>query len=184
MNSNSIESFIYAREIEQGLVSLCFYDPERLAIVYQKLDPALAITQPHLRHILEAIKLAYCELGATDFPSVITVLREEGQLEACGGLDGVNQVLEAYRYPAKSPLVEERIFAHYLDMLARYAVGRANNMPVFFYNRGDLLLKLNKCHQFQRSPHYLGQGKVNGRLYTASAYQDSEGTLSVSLLPK
>jgi hypothetical protein len=177
-------TFHFAPEIEQSLLSLCFYAPERIAVLKRELDPQVHITRPELRYILEAIELAYRELGATDFASVIQTLRELGHLEDCGGAPGVNQVFEEYRYGFSSPQAEEEIFAHYIEMLKRYAVARSSNSNLLFFNRGDLVLALNKAKQSPRSPDYTGNGKVAGKPYSAIAYQLKDGNLCVSLLPK
>jgi DnaB-like helicase N terminal domain len=179
-----LSTFHFAPEIEQSLVSLCFYAPERIAMLKRELDPQVHITRPELRHILEAIELAYRELGESDFASVISTLRELGRLEDCGGAPGVNQVFEEYRYGFSSPRAQEQIFAHYIEMLKRYAVARSSNSNLLFFNRGDLLLTPNKAKQSPHSPDYIGQGKVAGKPYSARAYQSMDGNLCVSLLPK
>jgi hypothetical protein len=183
-------SFYFAPEIEQALVSLVFYAPERLATVQRELDPEVHFIRPELRHILEAINLAYRELGTTDFASVIQTLRELGRLEDCGGPGGVNSVLEQYRYGFSSSQAEIEIFEHYIQMLQAYALARANQPPVSVYRflRGDLTLAANKAKAHERCPDYLGEGKIAGRLYRASAWaarsQDGQKILSVSLCPK
>jgi len=177
-------SFHFAPEIEQSLVSLCFYAPERIATLKRELDPKVHFTDPKLRFILEAIELAYRELGTNDFASVIQTLRELGRLDACGGPSGVNAIFEEYRYGFSSPQAQQEIFDHYLDMLKRYAVARSSNTNLLFFNRGDLVLTLNKAKATPRSPDYIGNGKVAGKPYSATAYQSKDGNLSVSLLPK
>jgi hypothetical protein len=177
-------TFHFAPEIEQSLVSLCFYAPERIAILKRELDLGLHFTRPQLRHILEAIELAYRELGQSDFASVIQTLRELGRLEDCGGPSGVNQIFEEYRYGFSSPQAQEEIFLHYVDMLKRYAVARESNTNVLFFNRGQLLLCPNKTKASPHSPDYIGKGKVAGKPYCATAYQSRDGNLCVSLLPK
>jgi hypothetical protein len=141
-------------------------------------------TRPELRFILQAIELAYRELGSSDFASVIQTLRELKCLEDCGGAPGVNQVFEEYRYGFSSPKAQQEIFDHYLDMLKRYAVARSSNTNLLFFNRGDLVLTLNKAKATPRSPDYIGIGKVAGKPYSATAYQSKDGNLCVSLLPK
>jgi DnaB-like helicase N terminal domain len=177
-------TFHFAPEYEQSLVSLCFYAPERIAVLKRELDPQVHFTRPELRHILEAIELAYGELGERDFAPVIQTLRELGHLEDCGGPSAVNAIFEEYRYGFSSPQAQEEIFNHYLDMLKRYALARSNNTNVLFFNRGDLLLSPNKAKQNPRSPDYIGNGKVAGKPYSATAYQSKDGNLCVSLLPK
>jgi hypothetical protein len=176
-------TFLFAPEIEQSLVALCFHDPGCIATVYRELDPQIHITQPHLRFILEAIDLACRELCTADFACVIQVLRELGRLEACGGTPGVNAIFEEYRYGFSSSEAQEEVFAHYLEMLKGYALGRKNNEPVYRFNRGDFKLVPNKARRSYSAPDFIGEGKVAGRLYRAAAWRSAEG-LSVSLIPK
>jgi DnaB-like helicase N terminal domain len=177
-------TFHFAPEIEQSLVSLCFYAPERIAMLRRELDPQVHFTRPELRHILVAIELAYGELGVSDFASVIQTLRELGRLEDCGGPAEVNAIFEEYRYGFSSAQAQEEIFLHYLDMLKRYALARSSNTNVLFFNRGDLLLSPNKTKASPHSPDYIGNGKIAGKPYLARAYQSKDGNLCVSLLPK
>jgi hypothetical protein len=183
-------TFHFAPEIEQSVVSLCFYAPERIAELKRELDPQVHLTRPELRYILEAIDLAYRELGVSDFASVIQTLRELGCLEACGGAAGVNQVFEEYRYGLSSEQALEQIFAHYLEMLKAYASARSNQPQVNVYRflRGDITLVKNKTRTSDRCPDWIGEGKVAGRTYRASAFsnQDKNGqsVLAISLCPK
>jgi DnaB-like helicase N terminal domain len=185
-----LSTFQFAPEIEQSMVSLCFYAPERIATLKRELDPQVHFTRPELRYILEAIELAYRELGSRDFASVIQTLRELSRLEACGGPSGVNSVFEEYRYGFSSPEAQEEIFAHYIEILKAYAQARSNQPPVNVYRflRGDITLVKNKTHVSDRSPDWIGEGKVAGRPYRASAFshQDKNGqsVLAISLCPK
>jgi DnaB-like helicase N terminal domain len=178
-----MDSFTFAPEIEQAMVSLCFYNPDRISVVMRELDPGVHFTQPHLRQILSAIDLAYRELGEHDFASVVTVLREQGQLNACGGSAGVNSVFEEFRYGFSSPQAEDEIFAHYIEMLKSYAIGRKTNEPVYRFNRGDIRLFPNKTKYSESAPDYVGEGKIAGRLYRAAEWINSGGHF-LSLIPK
>jgi DnaB-like helicase N terminal domain len=177
-------TFHFAPEIEQSLVSLCFYAPERIAVLKRELDPQIHFTRPELRHILEAIELAYRELGAKgDFATVICVLRELGRLEDCGAVRGVNAIFEEYRYGFSSEQALAEIFAHYIEMLKAYALGRQTAQPVFRFNRGDITLLPNKLKRSPSSPDFVGEGKVAGRFYRAAEWINSGGHC-VSLVPK
>ena len=177
------QTFIFAPEIEQALVALCFQAPHRVATVYRELDPAIHITRPELRFILEAIDLAYRELGEHDFASVVTVLREQGHWDACGGSLGVNSVFEEYRYGFSSPEAEQEIFSHYIEMLKAYALGRETNQLVYRFNRGDIRLVPNKTKHSESAPDYVGEGKVAGCLYRVAEWVNSQGHF-LSLIPK
>jgi hypothetical protein len=178
-----LSTFHFAPEIEQSLVSLCFYAPERIAVLKRQLDLGLHFTRPELRFILQAIELAWGELGERDFVSVIQTLRELGHLEDCGGAPGVNQVFEEYRYGFSSEQALEQIFTHYIEMLKAYALGRQTAQPVFRFNRGDIILLPNKLKRSPASPDFVGEGKVAGRCYRAAEWINSAGHC-VSLVPK
>jgi len=185
-----LSTFQFAHEYEQSLVSLCFYAPERIAIIKRELDPQIHITRPELRFVLEAIELAYRELGSSDFASVICVLRELGRLEVCGGAQGVNAVFEEYRYGFSSQEAQEEIFTHYIEMLKAYALARANQPQVNVYRfvRGDLRLVKNKTRSSERCPEWIGEGKIAGRIYRATGFsnhdKNGQSVLSISLCPK
>src|ERR1700756_1058313 len=90
--ASETSTFLFAPEIENAFMGLVWRQPDRLADVKRQLDPAIHFIQPHLRWILEAIDLAYRELGTVDFASVIQVLRELGRFEDVGGLEGAKDV--------------------------------------------------------------------------------------------
>jgi hypothetical protein len=183
-------TFQFSPEIEQSMVSLCFYAPERIATLKRELDPKVHFTDPKLRYILEAIELAYRESLASDFATVIQTLRELGRLDDCGGPAGVNQVFEEYRYGFSSPEASEEIFVHYIEMLKAYAQARSNQPPVNVYRfvRGDITLVKNKTRTSNRCPEWIGEGKVAGRTYRASAFsnhdKNGQSVLAISLCPK
>jgi hypothetical protein len=180
-----LTTFCFAPEIEQALVSLCFYAPERIATLKRELDLAVHITQPHLRFVLEAIELAYRELGASDFACVIQTLRELGRLEDCGGADGVNQIFEQYRYGVSSKEALEKIFAHYIEMLQAYALGRErqSSMPHFHFTGGKGTTTLNKVKRSNRDPDEIGAAVVAGKHYSVKLWREAEFT-NLRLAPK
>lgn len=196
-------TFVYAPEIEAGIVSICWHEPERLATIYRELDPTVHFTQPHLRHILEAIDLAYRDLGEVSWQAVIHVLRETGHLEDCGGLDGCNQIYRIEEEGNDLVCVEpdvrvpkpgwaertEKVFRHYLAMLKTYAVHRNMDppQPVIRFTGGELYLSLNKTKTKDSDPDLVGHGKVAGLSYKAAAWITTDpragDSLRVSLLP-
>lgn len=174
------ETFVFAPEIETAFVSICFHQPERCGAAYRELDPQVHFIQPHLRHILEAIDLAYRELGVADWPSVIQVLREQGRLEDCGGLDGVNAV---YATHIPTP-VTGQIFDHYLDLLKDYAVNRKLDPPqkTFRFTGGHGTLAKNKLKTKETEPDLVGYSKVAGRWYKAAGWFRGD-SVEFSLVP-
>lgn len=192
-------TFYFAPEIEAALVSCAWHEPDRLAVVYRELDPAVHLSQPHLRFLMEAIDLAYRDLGCVNFEVVIQVLRETGHLEHCGGLEGANQIygleLDSYGEAARfSKLCDqvrnEKIFRHYLEMLKIYAVHRSQvpPRPVYVFTKGWLALHQNKIKSSRGAPDALGEGKLAGRSYAAAMWieTDEHGNqiFKVSLTPK
>lgn len=182
--------FYYAPEIEAALVSTCWHQPEWLATVYRELDPAIHLSQPHLRWLLEAIDLAYRDLGCVNFEVVIQVLRETGHLEDCGGLEGANQVYGLEEYGREDPVRNEKIFQHYLQMLKTYAVHRKMEparLP-YVFTSGSLVLHQNKVKASQNGPDALGEGKLAARSYAAAMWieidEHGQKVFKVRLTPK
>jgi hypothetical protein len=172
-------TFHFAPEIEQALVSLCFYAPERIAVLKRELDVEVHFTRPELRYILEAIQLAYCELGTSDFASVIVVLRELGRLEDCGGIGEVNTIFGQYRYGFSCPQAEEEIFAHYLAMLKAYALAREQTPggpPIYHFAGGKGTTVPNKVKRYPNDPDETGQAMVAGKRYSVKLWRTPEFT--------
>jgi hypothetical protein len=175
------QRFYFTPEIETNIVSILWRRPEWLANFLQKFNPA-HIQQPHLRDILGAINIVYGEMGSTDWALVLECLGELGRLEACGGRDGLNTVYEAY------PEITEhtqKVFSHYLELLETYAKARASDadFPIARFSGGGGLLAANKIRRKSNDPDFLGELKVAGRLYRATAYAQNGG-LEIRLLPK
>jgi hypothetical protein len=177
------KSTLFSHQIEQALLAAVFRVPERISAVKQSLDVERCITDPVLRHIFEAIELAYAHHGDADFATVIQILGEFGQLEACGGVEQVSELFSQYAWGFSSPEAAEKIIAHYTQMLRTYALAREKDIPVFKFNRGDIQLAINKLKQSQSQPDYIGTAKVAGKLYRAAAWKNEEG-ISVSLTPR
>lgn len=177
------QSTFFAHQIEQALIAAVFRVPERLPAVKQSLDIERCITDPVLRHIFEALELAYAHHGDTDFATVIQILGEFDQLEACGGVEHVSEIFEQYAWGFSSPEAAEKIIAHYIEMLRAYALGRGEGKPVFKFNRIDVQLKPNKLKYLASAPDYIGTGIVAGKLYRAAAWKNEQG-ISVSLTPQ
>jgi hypothetical protein len=171
-------TFHFAPEIEQSLVSLCFYAPERIAVLKRKLNLDVHFTRPELRHILVAIELAYGELGMSDFASVIQTLRELGRLEDCGAPSGVNAIFEEYRYGFSSPQAQEEIFAHYIEMLQAYAIARQSpqSLPVYHFSGGKGTTVPNKLKRSERDPDETGAVLVAGKKYAVALWRNPEFT--------
>jgi hypothetical protein len=183
-------TFYYAPEIEAALVSFAWHEAERLATIYRELDPAIHLSQPHLRWLLDAIDLAYRDLGCVNFEVVIQVLRETGHLEDCGSLEGANQVYGLEEYGREDSIRNEKIFRHYLEMLKTYAVHRkiVPPRPVYVFTSGSLVLHQNKVKTFQNGPAAIGEGKIAGRSYCAAMWiqidEHGQKIYKVSLTPK
>jgi DnaB helicase-like protein len=177
------KSTLFAHQIEQALLAAVFRVPERISAVKQQLDVERCIIDPVLRHIFEAIDLAYTHHSDADFATVIQILGEFDRLEACGGVEHVSELFEQYAWGFSSPEAAEKIIAHYIEMLRTYALGREEGKPVFKFNRIDVQLKPNKLKRSESAPDYIGSGMVAGKLYRAAAWKSEDG-ISVSLTPQ
>jgi hypothetical protein len=156
-------TFVFALEIEVATVSTIWRQPERCAEFLRVCDPLVHLTQPYLRIILEAVQIAYAELNAADWATIVEVVRELGQFEEVGGLDGLNTVYSATEI---TPVIDS-IFAHYIQMLKTYAEHRQMDppRPVHWFSGGKGNLYLNKAKRKPTDPDYLGSAKVRGQNY-------------------
>lgn len=154
-----------APEIEMALVAGLWHEPERLAQTLRWLDPDAHLVQPFLRLVVSALGRCYAELGAVDFASVVECLRELGQLEECGNLEGLDQLYEARWY---APLFE--LYGQFLRDTALRRQADPQKLPPFF-SGGIGRLTLNKVGQ---SPHYIGSARIAGHSYRLSGWGKDE----------
>jgi hypothetical protein len=165
----------FAPEIEMAVISLLWHEPERCAQFLREFDPAVAIIQPYLRTLLQAISLSWSEANAADWASVVQVLRELGQLEACGGLQALNEVyvLQDYGQRLAQPHLEN-IWRAYLAILRNCIENRVSDppRPPDFFTRGEL--RLYATGKQAPKPYAIGKGKIAGKLYQASAWLEAD----------
>ncbi|MGD0181212.1 MAG: hypothetical protein ABSC15_15480 [Terriglobales bacterium] len=189
------QTFLFAPEIEEAAVTMLWRQPDRLGQFLRELDPAVHITQPHLRYLLEAIDLAWRELGAVDFATVVTVIRELGRFEDCGGLEGLSELWSNgdchVASPKEDPAIAEdrfnRIFLHYIEMLKTYALARKSDFhfSVTRFSSGGGELRPNKNKRRDTDAAFVGEVNVAGKLYRTAAYFSTDlGSIRLVLLPK
>jgi hypothetical protein len=182
-------SEFFAAEIELCTVSLLWHEPERCALFYRELDPAVHILQRHLRLIAEAIKLAYAELNSADWATVIECIRELGYLEEVGKLEGLNAVYEAMQYRGSRENTDA-IFSHYIECLKEYARARKSDppRPVHMLTAGKLCMRENKNKRSSASPDSVGEGRIAGHPYQARGWRktasDGQPFYDITLDPK
>ncbi len=186
------EQLTYAPEIEAAMLGILWREPERLAVIKRELDPAVHFVQPALRWILEAMDLAYRELGTVDFASVIQVLRELGKLEEAGGLEGANEIWAEGDF-LDSPVWQvtnktQVLFDHYLGMLKSYAQSRQSCSTFHPFTSGKFQIFNNKLKCDLRDPDVIGQGRIAGRNYELKGWtrltDSGEEFLQCQLYPK
>lgn len=187
---------LWAHEVEEALVSMLWRQPYRCAQFLRECDLGTHLSQPHLRSLVSAIDLAYRELGACDFASVVQILRELGRLEDCGGLEELNNFyVHAESVALSSQTLDpgyvergnERIFGFYLETLKTYALVRAQQGLTHFtparFSGGAGELEFNKLRRKDTEPHFGGQVKVAGKLYQAAVWCQGNGNLALKLVP-
>jgi len=177
-------SFHFANEIEQSVISILWHEPDRLGGFCREIDPGVHLSQPHLRIILHALDLAYRELNSCDFAIIVQVVGELGLFEEVGGREGLNRVFAIHEHRSSRENIDA-IFAHYVNMLKAYALGRSNHTPIYRFNRGDICLVQNLNKHGPNSPDLLGQGRIAGRAYRAIGFhQLSNDSYSISFIPE
>lgn len=168
----------YSPEIETATASMLWHHPDWLAQFLREHDPDVVFFQPHVRRIVQAINIAYSELGLADWPDVVQVIRELGAYEEVGGLDGLSAL-----YAAVVPTeFDRRCFGHYCDMLKRYAIAREHQVRLYRFVRGDFLLEPNRLKRGPNGPDYVGTGRFGGRLYRVAGFAHTQG-IRLSILP-
>lgn len=177
-------TFLFASQIEDAAVSLLWHEPERLAGFLRDMDPAIHLTQPALRHILEAITLVYSDLATTDFELIVQILRELHRFDEVGGFEGLNRIYVLKQSRADKQTTNA-VFGEYIRLLKAYAEHRNQDAPTMPYrfNRGEFYLIENKNNTCRSRPDYLGTGKIAGKTYSATGRRSKDGIL-VSLFPK
>jgi DnaB-like helicase N terminal domain len=165
-------TFHFAPEIEAALVAAAFAAPWHIGTLRRELDPAIHFSRVDCRHVLEAIEAVYRELGATDFASVVSFLRENGRLKECGGPQAVSAILSEYRYGFSSPRARKEIIRHYIECLQAYALARTASPPLkpCFFTGGKGTLLPNKVKRSAASPDWTGETVVAGKHYHTSAW--------------
>ena len=149
-----------ADPIERSFASLLWHHPQHIAAARRELDFALHISHPAYRKIIEAIENVYAKIGEADWVCVLHCIREMGASEACGGLEGLNQVFtDGDRYP-EGRTHPEPLFYEYLKLLKAHAVQRETDpyQSVRHFTRGHGYLKRNKLAT--KSTHPPAVGKI------------------------
>lgn len=184
MNDDPPMTFVFASQIEDATVSILWHEPTRLGAFLRDLDLSLHLTQPALRVIVQALAIVHSESGTCDFELVVQTIRELGNFEDVGGLEGLNRIYALKEFRADQETTEA-VFGEYLRLLKAYAEHRKDDPPTMPYRfaRGEIQLIENKNNPTGTRPDYLGTGKIAGKTYQATARRSKDGIL-VSLFPK
>lgn len=189
--SSEPATFFFAPEIELSTVSILWHQPHRLGGFLRDLDPLVHLAQPYLRKIVEALLIAWGELGPDlDWATVVQIIRELGAFEQCGGIQGLDEVYSAAQYGFEDQARSDKIFGHYVQMLRTYAQNREADPPRVpdYFTRGVINLYPNENKKGAGAPDAIGEGKIAGKLYRATASPQSDGTgrkfLKITLVPK
>jgi hypothetical protein len=168
----------YSPEVEEALVTLLWHKPELLPRVLRQINPSVHIMQDHLRFILEAIQLSQDLLNATDFATVVQVLKEDGRFEACGELVGLNAIYGRTWDSEIEVANASKILDYYIQLLKIYAAKREARDPgeVVIFSGGKGTINFNKNKTEKREPDYNGAALIRGRKYKVVGWtaQDQE----------
>jgi hypothetical protein len=140
------------------------------------LDPDIHFLDPALRIVLEMLSVVYWQIGALDWASVIQALREVNEIEACGGLEGLNEIYtDGGHYPeGRLPQFAEAFVREYIQLLYDYANQRESDptKPVYRFTGGKGKLRLNKLARCDSDPSDVGEALICGRRYKILGWCD------------
>jgi hypothetical protein len=175
-SQETIQTSVFAREIEASFVCLLWRHPEYLGEALRAINPAIHISQPHLRLILNAVNDVHSYENTADFALVATYLRQSGDFGEVGGLQGLN---DAYTDSGRQPCgwrEPEPIFKYYLELLLSYADARLSGdplqIPVHLAGGWGRLVP-NPVRRREASPVAIGRVMVAGKRYKASAWREA-----------
>jgi hypothetical protein len=108
--------FLFAPEIEEATVSMCWRDPVLFEQLWLRGNPEEFFGQRHCLEIMRAMKQCHEVVGALDFAMVVQCVRDRGMLEECGGVGELDRI---YKMAEFTPYTE-RVFYHHLERLDEY----------------------------------------------------------------
>jgi hypothetical protein len=150
----------WAVEIERSLLAILWWLPEFIGLVRRELDPSIHFTLPCHRHILEAISIAYSEIGDVTWETVVqAILEMPGAFDECGGKEGLNEVFTDEGHYPFGPRNPEPIVAEYIRVLKNCAIQRGIDptKPVLHYTVARGILQLNKLATKPEHPTITGK---------------------------
>lgn len=159
-------TFYFSPEIEDGLLSLLWHKPERMADFLRECDPRVHLLQVHCQILTEAINLSYANHGNATWANAVQAVREMGRMDEMGGLQGLNRI-----YSIHEPTEHSNVFIDdYIKSLKEYANNRAQvpSQGTFLSTGGVGTLDRNKCKKYEWQPDFIGEMKVRGFRYRAS----------------
>jgi hypothetical protein len=179
-------SLQWAVEIEQSLVALLWQCPEQIGVVRHELDERIHITQPRIRHVLDAIEWAYRGMGCVSWAMVVGELcHVPGAFQECGGKAGLNEIFTDGDHLVLGTRDPEPFIAYYIDFLKKAAVVRGvdPSAPVLDHTTGYGFLRRNKAAT--TSKHPFAKGNIPrcccGRRCAVAAWLDDDDGLALKL---
>jgi hypothetical protein len=151
-------------DVENAFVATLWHEPGRLPEVAEWIVPDIHLRQPYLRLVIKALVVVYSELGACDWPIVLSCLEHQGELEECGGKAGLDALYSARYYPP--------LFSYYCEEIKRAGLERVDrdHVPPSRFSGGTGELVVNKFKTSEKAPGYVGRARIAGTHYLIKAW--------------
>jgi hypothetical protein len=173
----------WAKEFERSLVSICWWCPEYLGQVRRELDPSVHFTLPCHGLVLQAIEIAYRELGDVTWETVVQVVSEIGGFQECGEKPGLNDIFtneNHYPWGPRNPAV---FVPEYIRLLKECAIIRKIDptKPVPHYTVGWGSLRRNKLAISSQHPVATGNAHFLGHHLRLAGWPDGDDQMKLRL---
>jgi len=123
MSARISDTLSWAEEVERALLAILWWHPLLIGLVRRELDPSIHLTLPKHRYILEAIEIAFREIGDVTWETVVQVILEIPKaFDECGGKEGLNEVYTDQGHYPSGPRNPEPIVAEYIRFLKACAI--------------------------------------------------------------
>jgi len=177
MSARISDTLSWAEEVERALLAILWWHPLLIGLVRRELDPSIHLTLPKHRYILEAIEIAFREIGDVTWETVVQVILEIPKaFDECGGKEGLNEVYTDQGHYPSGPRNPEPIVAEYIRFLKACAIQRGIDptKPVLHYTVGWGFLRRNKLAISSQHPVATGNAHFLGHYLRLAGWPDGD----------